>query len=81
MPLHIRDPRAAALARQLSEARGQTMTDAVIQALEGELRRERRRRPLSERLDRIARRLADAGEPERGRTPDKAEIDALWGAG
>jgi len=37
LPLHIRDPRAAALARQLSEARGQTMTDAVIQALEGEL--------------------------------------------
>jgi antitoxin VapB len=57
------------------------MTDAVIQALESELRRERRRLPLGERLDRIAHRLAEAGEPARGHTPDKAEIDALWGAG
>ena len=79
MPLHIRDPRALALARQLGEARGQTMTQAVIGALEEELRRERLRRPLSERLDAIALGLSRAGDPRRARPVTKAEIDALWG--
>jgi len=79
VPLHIRDPRAAALARRLSAARGQTMTEAVIAALESELRRENERRPLGERLDAIARRLAEAGEPERGHTPSRDEIAGLWG--
>ena len=79
MPLHIRDPRASSLARQLSEARGQTMTDAVIHALENELRRERERRPLSDRLDAIARRLASLGDGKRSRSPSRAEIDSLWG--
>ena len=79
MPLHIRDPRAVTLARRLSAARGQTMTQAVIAALESELRRENEGRPLRERLDAIARRLGEAGEPSRGHTPDRDELAALWG--
>jgi antitoxin VapB len=79
VPLHIRDPRAAALARRLSAARGQTMTEAVVAALESELRRENERRPLAERLDAIARRLAEAGQPERGHDPSRDEIAVLWG--
>jgi antitoxin VapB len=55
------------------------MTEAVIAALESELSRENERRPLGERLDAIARRLAEAGEPERGHTPSRDEIAALWG--
>jgi len=79
MPLHIRDPRAAALARRLSAARKQTMTEAVIAALKNELRRENEARPLAERLDAIARRLGEAGDPERGHTPSKDELADLWG--
>jgi antitoxin VapB len=79
VPLHIRDPRAAALARRLSAARGQTMTEVVIAALESELRRENERRPLGERLDAIARRLTKAGQPGRGHTPSPGEIAAFWG--
>jgi antitoxin VapB len=55
------------------------MTEAVIAALESELRRENERRPLAERLDAIARRLAEAGGPERGHDPSRDEIAALWG--
>ena len=55
------------------------MTEVVIAALESELRRENERLPLSDRLDAIARRLAEAGDPERGRTPSRDEIAAFWG--
>jgi antitoxin VapB len=79
MPLHIRDPRAAVLARQLSVARRQTMTEAVIAALENELRRENEARPLGERLEAIARRLGEAGRPNRGHTPGRDELADLWG--
>lgn len=79
MPLHIRDPRAAALARKLSEARGQTLTEAVIGALEEELLRDKQRRPLAERLDAIAQNLARAGDARLARKLTKAEVDALWG--
>lgn len=77
MALHIRDERAAALARRLADRRGVTMTEAVIAALEGALQREDR--PLRERLAEIAadaRRLAD---PRRQRPLTKRDSDALWG--
>jgi antitoxin VapB len=79
MPLHIRDNRALELARRLSEARGETMTEVVVEALEEALKRERERQPLGRRLDDIARRLAEDGDPAKARKPNKAEIDALWG--
>ena len=79
MALHIRDQRAAALARKLAAMRRQTMTDAVIGALTNELRREIERRPLAQRLDAIALALAGKGDASKGRRPTKDEIDALWG--
>jgi antitoxin VapB len=79
MALHIRGNRAADLARKLAARRRQTMTDAVISALENELRREAERRPLPKRLDDIANALAAKGNPAKARHPSKAEIDALWG--
>lgn len=77
MALHIRDERAATLARRLASRRGVTMTDAVIGALEGALLKEDR--PLRERLAEIAtdaRRLAD---PRRQRPLTKRDSDVLWG--
>jgi hypothetical protein len=77
MALHIRDERAAKLARRLADRNGISMTEAVIAALEAALAR--RERPLPERLAEIAadaRRLAD---PRRQRAAGKRDVDALWG--
>lgn len=77
MALHIRDARAATLARRLAKRRGTTMTRAVVEALEGALAREER--PLRERIAEIADELERLGDRKRGRVVTKQEIDELWG--
>ncbi len=80
MPLNIRDPRAAELAKELAERRGTTMTTAIVQALEGELRREREATPLAQRLAALAdKTLAMAGPRATRKRLTKAERNALWG--
>jgi antitoxin VapB len=79
MPLSIRDPRAAALARDLAKRRGTTMTEAIIAALEAEIERDRARKPLVDRLSAIADELAAKGHPG-GRRMTRDEIDDLWSA-
>ena len=76
MNLQIRDPRAHDLAKRLAEKRKVSMTDAVIDALEAELRRESR--PLAERLATIAGELRSKAQPG-GHDMTKEEIDAMWG--
>lgn len=78
MNLQIRDPRAHELARRLAEKRKVTMTDAVIDALEAELRRQSEGTPLAERLAEIAGDLRSKTKPG-GRDLSKDEIDAMWG--
>ncbi|MFG1465879.1 type II toxin-antitoxin system VapB family antitoxin [Xanthobacter sp. DSM 24535] len=75
--LQIRDERARALAEQLAAQRKVTMTEAVIQALESELTREKDKEPLASRLKRIATALAAEGQPT-GREMSKDEIDGMW---
>ena len=77
MPLHIRDDRAAKLAKQLATRKGMTMTQAVVVALEGALAQETR--PLHERIADIAREATRRRGRKRGRTVKKREIDELWG--
>jgi antitoxin VapB len=77
MALHIRDDRAAKLARQLADRRGVTMTQAVVDALESAL--ERDQRPLTERLAEIARDAQRLAGPARGQPVTKQEVDDLWG--
>lgn len=77
MPLNIRDPRAAELARELAIKRGTTMTQAIINALEAELERERAAKPLSERLLALAANFKANAGPN-GKTMTKDDIDALW---
>ncbi|MBN9218080.1 MAG: type II toxin-antitoxin system VapB family antitoxin [Mesorhizobium sp.] len=78
MNLQIRDPRARELARRLAAKRKISMTEAVIEALESELKRESGRVPLAERLAAIAGDLkAKAGQG--GRSVGKDEIDDMWG--
>ena len=76
--LQIRDERARALAEQLAAQRKVTMTEAVIQALESELTREKDKEPLASRLKRIAVALAAEGQ-SRGRVMTRDEIDSAWG--
>ena len=78
MPLNIRDPRAAELARELAARRGTTMTEAIISALESSLRRHKSRARLASRYAAIARELAEKGKPG-GRGMSREEIDAMWG--
>ncbi|WP_342237128.1 type II toxin-antitoxin system VapB family antitoxin [Inquilinus sp. OTU3971] len=78
MTLQIRDDRARALARELAARRKVTMTEAVIQALEGELRREAQKEPLADRIARIAA-IAAAEAGPGGRAMTKDEIDEMWG--
>lgn len=78
MPLNIRDPRAAELARDLARRRGTTMTQAIIGALEAEIERERAEKPLTERLLAIANHLHAKARPG-GRRMTRDEIDDLWG--
>ncbi len=77
MALHIRDDRAAVLARRLAKRKGTTMTRAVVEALEGALKREER--PLAEVFGEIAADIKRKGDPKRGRPVTKQEIDELWG--
>jgi len=78
MTLQIRDDRARQLAQKLAAKRKVTMTEAVIQALESELRRDAEQEPLSDRIARIAVELAAEAGPNR-RVMSKDEIDAMWG--
>jgi antitoxin VapB len=77
MPLHIRDHRAASLARRLAARKGVTMTQAVVTALESALARETR--PLADRIADIARDASRLRGGQRGRIVKKREIDELWG--
>ncbi|NML75906.1 type II toxin-antitoxin system VapB family antitoxin [Rhizobium sp. S-51] len=78
MTLQIRDARARALAQELAEKRKVTLTTAVIQALEGELKREGGKVSLAKRVAQLAGELKDQAGPG-GRTPSKDEIDDMWG--
>lgn len=78
MPLMIRNPLAAELARKLADRRGTTMSDAVVDALRNELKRDDEKRPLRERILKIAEDLQrESGG--KGRKVTKEEIDSWWG--
>lgn len=76
--LTIRNPRAAQLAKRLAESRNITMTQAVVTALEHELRRDRAATPLGERLDALAKKARSMAGPA-ARAVTKDDIDALSG--
>ena len=76
MALHIRDERALKLAKKLAARRGTTMTQAVVDALQGALAREGR--PLRSGWQTSpARPIGLASRPRPAVT--KQEIDELWG--
>jgi antitoxin VapB len=78
MGISIRDPEVGALARELARLRKTNMTEAIAHALKAELKREREKRPLEERLRRLAEETAAMAGPN-AREVTKEEIDDLWG--
>jgi antitoxin VapB len=78
MGISIRDREVGELARELAKLRKTNMTEAIAHALRTELKRERDKRPLAERLAELAARArAEAGPNPRDVT--KEDIDAMWG--
>ncbi len=78
MPFHIRDEATDKAVRELAAQTGLSLTDAVRQAAENELRRlKRMKRPLAERVRDIQQR-ALAYQPT-GLLADKAFFDNLSG--
>lgn len=75
--LSIRDPRAAELARRLAAQRKTTITEAIITALENELKRERETIPLPDRLARLAEKARRLAGPACRDVP-KDKIDEIW---
>lgn len=77
--LNIKDAETVRLARELADATGQPVTQAIRQALEGELRRrEEEKQAYMERLREIAREFrADMPEELRGLT-SKQWMDDMY---
>jgi len=78
MAISIRDPEVSELARELARLRNTNMTEAIGHALRNELKRERDKRPLAERIEKLARRLESEAGPN-PRDVTKEELDELWG--
>ncbi len=78
MPISIRDPKAAELARKLATKRGTTMTQAIISALEESLRHDREKMPLEDRFMKTVEDF-NARNPDARPKLKKSEIDAFWG--
>ena len=79
MALQIRDPRAEVLARRLAGLNQTTMTGAVIQALENEIKRSAATADYAER-NRAVLAMADALGASDPAFDMKEYTDAMWGA-
>ena len=77
MPLNIRNERANQLAEELAAKKHVNKTEAVLLALEGELRRHDEKLPLAVRLKPLQRRIAAL--PDNEVVLDKAFFDELSG--
>jgi antitoxin VapB len=77
MTIYVRDKATDKVVRRLAKLKRQTLTETIREAVESEYARCRKREPLAERLDRIARRLAKY--PSTGLEADKAFYDELSG--
>jgi antitoxin VapB len=78
MGISIRDPEVGKLARELARLRKTNMTEAIAYALRSEVERERKKKPLVERLGALADETIAMGRPG-GHAMTKDEIDDLWG--
>jgi antitoxin VapB len=78
MSMQIRSQRAKELADALAVQRKVSVTEIVVEALEGEWKREAQKRALAERLNEVAVELAGRGQ-RGGDAMTKSEVDETWG--
>lgn len=76
MTFYVKDPATDKAVRKLAKLKGKTLTETIREAVDNELRRERRA-TLPQRLDAIAERLKKF--PPTGLEADKAFFDELSG--
>lgn len=79
MAFHIRDAATDSVVRELARVKGLGLTEAVKLAVEAELKREREKLPLRERIRPIQDEVASWGRT--GLKADKAFLDDMWGQG
>ena len=79
MAFHVRDKETDTLVRELARVKGVGLTEAVKVAAEAELKREREKLPLRERIRPIQDKIASWGKT--GLIADKAFFDDMWGQG
>jgi antitoxin VapB len=77
MPINLRNSQTEALVRELARRRGVGLTEAVHEAVEGELARDRRKVSLWESTADLRARLASY--PLTGQVADKQFFDSLSG--
>ncbi|MCZ0735725.1 type II toxin-antitoxin system VapB family antitoxin [Phreatobacter sp. AB_2022a] len=78
MPLYVRDDDVAAMAAELqSLINARSKTDAVRQALQNEIDRQKRRLPLAARISALQHRVAALG-PTNPAFDSKAFSDEMW---
>ena len=81
MPLYVKDAQVDALAEQLAAIKGTSKTEAVRQALQNEIAREKGKPDLVEQSIAFARELRERAGPRQGQPVDKAFVDGLYEAG
>lgn len=77
MTFYVKDPATDKAVRHLAKLKGKTLTETIREAVENELREERRRPSLRERIKPIQDRIA--ARPPTGEEADKAFYDELSG--
>lgn len=78
MNLQVRHPKARELALRIAMRDGVSMTEAVVRALESELKRDERKETLLETVQRVQRELRVLSTPG-GSAMTKEDIDDMWG--
>ena len=77
MAFHVRDPEADALVRALARDSGLGITETIKVAVREKIERDRKAKPLRERIKALRNRLALY--PDTGLEADKAFFDELSG--
>ena len=79
MTLHIQDPETDTLVREVARLRGEEVTQTIKSVFDAELKRQKAKLPLRERVRPIQDEIASWGKT--GLVADKAFFDDMWGQG
>ena len=79
MPYHIKDPETDRIIRQLAEAKGKPIVEAIREACSNELAREQAKTPLWERIQPIIAKVKSYPlRPDAEQETHKEFFDRMW---